>query len=204
MYLVWKLINQSAGQPIPVVERSEPWVCGRSLPEIAGSNPPGMGICFLWLLCVYQVGVSASDRSLVQRNHNECLCVPLSVIRCNKHSLDRHLQRASKRGQTKKEWKKERKKEKQKNGKTVRKRVVLKYWDINQWFNFSLGRNKLTRLLFLCNYIGGTCFVLNERLVQPLRLFPGTFSTFMKVNSMALTDVEIENFSLYLTCCFGL
>jgi len=119
-----------------------------------------------------------------------CLCVPLSVIRRNKNSLDLHLQRVSRRGQTKKEWKKERKKDR----KTVRKRVGLKYWDINQWFNFSLVRNKFRRLLFLCNFIGGASFILNEWLLQPLRFFPGTFSTFMNGNSMTLTDVEIRFF----------
>jgi hypothetical protein len=34
-------------QPIPVAATSKAWVCGRSLPAIAGSNPVGMNICLL-------------------------------------------------------------------------------------------------------------------------------------------------------------
>jgi hypothetical protein len=35
--------------PIPVVERSKAWVCGRSLAGIVGSKPTGG---MLWVLCV--------------------------------------------------------------------------------------------------------------------------------------------------------
>ena len=39
--------------PIPVVVRSEMWVCGRSLSRIAGSNPAGCkDVCFVKVLCV--------------------------------------------------------------------------------------------------------------------------------------------------------
>ena len=38
---------------ILVSARSRAWVCGRSLPGIAGSNPAGgMQVCLLWVLCV--------------------------------------------------------------------------------------------------------------------------------------------------------
>ena len=34
--------------PVPLAARSKAWVCGRSLAEIAGSNPAGgMGVCLL-------------------------------------------------------------------------------------------------------------------------------------------------------------
>jgi hypothetical protein len=48
------------------------------------------------------VGVSATGRSLVQRNPTEC--VSLSVIRCNTNHL--RLQGVGRRGQTKKKLKK--------------------------------------------------------------------------------------------------
>jgi len=38
---------------IAVNARSKPWVCGRTLAEIAGSNPAGgMDVCLLRMLCV--------------------------------------------------------------------------------------------------------------------------------------------------------
>jgi hypothetical protein len=55
--------------PNAVVERSKA-VCGRSFAGIAGSNPAGvMDVCF-FECC--QVQVSATDRSLVQRNPSGC------------------------------------------------------------------------------------------------------------------------------------
>jgi hypothetical protein len=40
-------------QPIPVVTRSQAWVCGRSLAGIVSSNPTGgIDIRLLWVLCV--------------------------------------------------------------------------------------------------------------------------------------------------------
>ena len=39
--------------PIPVAARFRPWVCGRSLAGIVGSNlAGGMDVCPLWVLCV--------------------------------------------------------------------------------------------------------------------------------------------------------
>jgi hypothetical protein len=48
-------------QPIPVVARSEAWVCGRSLAAgNAGSNPAeGTDVCLVYVVC-FQVEVSAS------------------------------------------------------------------------------------------------------------------------------------------------
>ena len=51
--------------------RSEAWVCSRSLAGIAGSNPTGVGMSLVSVVCC-QVGVSASGRSFVQRGPNEC------------------------------------------------------------------------------------------------------------------------------------
>ena len=53
--------------------RSKAWVCGRSLAGIVNSNPAGGAVvCLLRVLCVVQVEVSASGRSLVQRSPTEC------------------------------------------------------------------------------------------------------------------------------------
>jgi hypothetical protein len=39
--------------PIPVAARSKPWVCGRSLAAISGSNPAeSMGVCLLSVSCI--------------------------------------------------------------------------------------------------------------------------------------------------------
>jgi hypothetical protein len=53
---------------------SKVWVCGRSLAGIAGSNPAvgGGGCLSLVNIVCYQVEVSASGWSLVQRNPTEC------------------------------------------------------------------------------------------------------------------------------------
>jgi hypothetical protein len=61
-------------QPIPVAARSKAWICGRSLAEIAVSNPAGAWMSVVNVLCC-QVEVSARDRSLVQRSPTECACV---------------------------------------------------------------------------------------------------------------------------------
>ena len=54
--------------PIPVAPRSKSCVCSFSLAGIAGSNPVGgLDVC---LVCC-QVEVSATGRSLVQRNPTE-------------------------------------------------------------------------------------------------------------------------------------
>jgi len=55
-----------------LAERSEAWICGRSLAGIAGSNPTGiMDVCLLWVLCC-QVEVSATGWSPVQRSSTVC------------------------------------------------------------------------------------------------------------------------------------
>ena len=63
----------------PVAERSKASVYGRSPAGIAGSNPAeGMDIYLLWVYCVWQVEVSATDWSLVQRSPTDSgvsLCV---------------------------------------------------------------------------------------------------------------------------------
>jgi hypothetical protein len=59
--------------PIPVAARSKAWVSVRSLAGIVGSNPAGdMDVYFLGVLCVVQVEVYATSRSLVQRNVIKC------------------------------------------------------------------------------------------------------------------------------------
>jgi hypothetical protein len=59
--------------PIPVAARSEVWVCGSSLAAITCSNPPGghEGLSVLTLER-FQVKVSASGRSLIQRSPTVC------------------------------------------------------------------------------------------------------------------------------------
>ena len=61
--------------------RPKAWVCGRSLAEIAGSNPAGGVISISCECCLCQVEVSATGRSLVQRSPTECVCV--FVIECD-------------------------------------------------------------------------------------------------------------------------
>ena len=91
IYLVFMVLNWRAGQPVPVAARSKPWVCGPSLPGILGSNPTWewTSVSLTGVCC--QVEVSTSGRFLVQRNPNECVCLSLSVIRCNNNSQDLHL-----------------------------------------------------------------------------------------------------------------
>jgi hypothetical protein len=56
-----------------VPARSTAWDCGRSLAGIAGSNPArGLGCLSVVSVVFCQVEVSATGRSLVQRNHTEC------------------------------------------------------------------------------------------------------------------------------------
>ena len=66
--------------------RSKASFCGPSLAGIAGSNPAGdMDVCGE---CCVLSEVSAKGRPLVQRVPTEsvCVCVSLSVIRCNNNS----------------------------------------------------------------------------------------------------------------------
>jgi len=56
-----------------VAGRSKECVCGRSLAGIMDSNPTGGAVvCPLRVLCVIQVEVCDSGRSLVQRIPTEC------------------------------------------------------------------------------------------------------------------------------------
>ena len=65
-----------------VAARSKPWVCGRSLSGIAGSNPTDdRDVCLLWVLCCH-VQVSASGWSLVQSSPTEC-----GVSECDREAL---------------------------------------------------------------------------------------------------------------------
>ena len=48
-----KYVSLNGCMTKPVAARSKASVCGRSLAEIAGSNPAGdMVICRVWILCV--------------------------------------------------------------------------------------------------------------------------------------------------------
>jgi len=69
-------------QPIYLAARSNAWVCGRSLAGIAGSNPAGgNGSLFLVSVVCFQVEVSPTDRSLVQRSPTDC-----SASVCNREA----------------------------------------------------------------------------------------------------------------------
>ena len=41
----------------------------------------------LRMLCIVRVEVTATDRSLIPRNHIRCVCVLLSAIKCNINPL---------------------------------------------------------------------------------------------------------------------
>ena len=52
-YTAYQLTIPVLPLAIPVAARSKPWVCGRSLAEIAGSNPAGdTDSCPFLVLCV--------------------------------------------------------------------------------------------------------------------------------------------------------
>jgi hypothetical protein len=54
-----------------VAPRSKAWVCGRSIADIADSNPSVcMDVCFLWVLCV----VITSSREVLPIVY-VCVCV---------------------------------------------------------------------------------------------------------------------------------
>ena len=59
--------------------RSKEWFCGRTLAGIAGSNPSGAWLSASCVCGVLSVEVSATGRSLAQRNSIVCVC----VIVCN-------------------------------------------------------------------------------------------------------------------------
>jgi hypothetical protein len=61
--------------PVLVALRSKPWVCGRTLAGIAGSNPTGdVSICFLWMFMLSRRGLCVG---LISRPEESCrvLCV---------------------------------------------------------------------------------------------------------------------------------
>jgi hypothetical protein len=59
--------------PVPVAARSEAYVGGRSPPEIVDSNPTGGHGCLSVVSVVcYQVEVSATGCSIVQRSPTNC------------------------------------------------------------------------------------------------------------------------------------
>ena len=58
--------------PIPVAAQSNAWVCDRSLPQNADSNPAGgLDMSLVGVVCC-QVEVPSSGWSLVQRSPTEC------------------------------------------------------------------------------------------------------------------------------------
>ena len=70
-------------------------VCCLPLAGIAASNPTGgMDVLFIVNVVCFQVEISATGQSLVQRRPTECVCVcvcvSVSVVRCNNNPL--HLQ----------------------------------------------------------------------------------------------------------------
>jgi hypothetical protein len=73
--------------------------------ELGVRIPPGAWVCLLWVFSVVQAGACATGRSLVKRSPTECVCVcvSLSVIRCNNNR--QHLQCVGRRGPTKTERK---------------------------------------------------------------------------------------------------
>jgi hypothetical protein len=68
--------------PITVAARSKSWVCGRSLPGIAGSNPTGViNVCLLWMLCVVRW------RSLRRADHSSRGVLPIVVcLECDREA----------------------------------------------------------------------------------------------------------------------
>ena len=64
----------------PVGRAAYGGVCGGSLAWMAGSNPAGGTDVCCEFVC-YQVEVSATGRSLVQRSPTECVC--MCVIECD-------------------------------------------------------------------------------------------------------------------------
>ena len=72
-YTAYQLTSTVLPLPITVAALSKTWVCGRSLAEIAGSNPAGStDTCPFLFLCMCQVEVSASCQSLVQSCPTDC------------------------------------------------------------------------------------------------------------------------------------
>ena len=75
---------------ILVVGRSKTWVCGRSPAGITSSNPAGgMDDMSVFNVVCCQVEISATGRSLIQRNSTECLCVCVCVTECDQVQQER-------------------------------------------------------------------------------------------------------------------
>jgi hypothetical protein len=71
-YEILYSVSLTCGLPIPVSARSKAWVSCRSLAGIVGSNPTGrMDVSLVSVVC-FQVKVSASGWSLVQRSRTAC------------------------------------------------------------------------------------------------------------------------------------
>ena len=82
--------------------RSKAWVCGRSIAGIAVSNPAG-GMDSFWECCLLS-GRGLCDWAYPSSRGvllSVCVCVSLSVIRCNNNPL--HLQSKLNEVRTKKE-----------------------------------------------------------------------------------------------------
>jgi hypothetical protein len=56
---------------------SKAWVCSRPLAGIAAASNPawGMDVLFIVNVVCFQVEISATGQSLVQRRPTECVCV---------------------------------------------------------------------------------------------------------------------------------
>jgi len=81
-FLCWFLCVWS----IPVATGSKGYVCGRSLAEIAGSNPAGgMDVCVLWVLCV--VTYRSMRRADPSSRGKYQTCASPNVIRWNHNPL---------------------------------------------------------------------------------------------------------------------
>jgi hypothetical protein len=77
---------------MPVAARYKTWVCRRSLVGIVGPNPAGdVDVRLLCVLCVVRKrSVRRADPSPRGVLPTVCVCVTLSVIKCNNNRL--HLQ----------------------------------------------------------------------------------------------------------------
>jgi hypothetical protein len=71
-HLILDFFALISGEPIPVAARSKAWVCGRSLPGVAGSIPPGAWISVSCQCCVLSGRGLCDGLSLVQRSPTEC------------------------------------------------------------------------------------------------------------------------------------
>jgi hypothetical protein len=77
-----KVLGPKREEPIPVAAPSKAPVCGRSLAGIVGLNPAGDGCLSLVSVVCFQVQLSATGRSLLQRSLTVCVCVCVCVYVC--------------------------------------------------------------------------------------------------------------------------